>query len=51
MTLALRSLVLEDAQSLNGAVRVSSDPERIVEALALWQARKENAEVRVADDD
>jgi hypothetical protein len=34
------------------AVRISGgDPDRIVEALALWQARNENAEVRVADDD
>jgi len=32
------------------AVRVSGDPERIVEALALWQARNRSAEIRVADD-
>ena len=32
------------------AVRVSGDPERIVEALALWQASNKSAEIRVADD-
>jgi hypothetical protein len=34
------------------AVRVSGgDPERVVEALALWQARNQSAELRVIDDD
>jgi hypothetical protein len=34
------------------AVRVSgAEPERLVEALALWQARNQSAEVRVSDDD
>jgi hypothetical protein len=34
------------------AVRISGgDPGRIAEALALWQARNENAEIRVSDGD
>lgn len=33
------------------AVRVCGDPERIVEVLALWQARNESAEVRVTEED